>query len=34
MMKTKLTFEPTAAAQAAALAAYNDPEFLTRSIQW
>jgi histidinol-phosphate aminotransferase len=32
MMKTKLTFEPTAAAQAAALAAYNDPEFLTRSI--
>jgi histidinol-phosphate aminotransferase len=32
MLKTKLTFEPTAPAQAAALAAYGDEEFLTRSI--
>ena len=33
MMKTKLTFEPTAPAQAAALAAYSDDEFLKRSIE-
>lgn len=32
MMKSKLTFEPTAPAQAAALAAYGDDEFLQRSI--
>lgn len=31
MMKTKLTFEPTVAAQAAALAALGDPEFLKES---
>lgn len=31
MMKTKLTFEPTALAQAAALAAYEDDEFLQKS---
>jgi histidinol-phosphate aminotransferase len=33
MIKTKLTFEPTACAQAAAYAAYNDSGFLKRSIQ-
>lgn len=33
MLKTKLTFEPTTAAQAAAFAAYHDPEFLTRSVE-
>lgn len=33
MMKTKLTFEPTALAQAAATAAYKDEEFLEKSIQ-
>jgi histidinol-phosphate aminotransferase len=33
MMKTKLTFEPTTLGQAAALAAYQDEEFLERSIQ-
>lgn len=33
MMKTKLTFEPTTLAQAAAVAAYNDDEFLDKSIQ-
>lgn len=32
MMKTKLTFEPTAIAQAAALAAYEDDQFLKESI--
>ncbi|MEX0608369.1 MAG: histidinol-phosphate transaminase [Balneolaceae bacterium] len=32
MMKTKLTFEPTALGQAAALAAYDDDEFLQKSI--
>ncbi|MDR9419980.1 histidinol-phosphate transaminase [Gracilimonas sp.] len=32
MMKTKLTFEPTALGQAAALAAYHDHEFLKKSI--
>ncbi len=32
MMKAKLTFEPTATAQAAALAAYHDTEFLQRSL--
>ena len=32
MMKTKLTFEPTATAQAAALAAYGDDEFLQKGI--
>ncbi len=31
MMKTKLTFEPTSLAQAAALAAYDDTDFLARS---
>lgn len=31
MMKTKLTFEPTAPAQAAAFAALGDPEFLRKS---
>ncbi len=31
MMKTKLTFEPTVLAQAAALAALGDPSFLKRS---
>ncbi|MEX0722134.1 MAG: histidinol-phosphate transaminase [Balneolaceae bacterium] len=33
MMKTKLTFEPTALGQAAALAAYDDDDFLQKSIQ-
>ncbi len=33
MLKTKLTFEPTAPAQAAALAAYNDQDFLKQSIE-
>lgn len=33
MMKTKLTFEPTALGQAAALAAYNDDEFLAKSVK-
>lgn len=33
MMKTKLTFEPTTLGQAAALAAYQDEEFLEESIQ-
>lgn len=33
MLKTKLTFEPTAPAQAAALAAYSDDQFLTESIE-
>lgn len=33
MLKTKLTFEPTATAQAAALAAYEDTEFLEQSIE-
>lgn len=33
MLKTKLTFEPTAPAQAAAFAAYSDDEFLKRSIE-
>jgi histidinol-phosphate aminotransferase len=33
MLKTKLTFEPTAPAQAAALAAYDDLEFLTKSTE-
>jgi histidinol-phosphate aminotransferase len=32
MMKTKLTFEPTVTAQAAALAAYGDDDFLKYSI--
>ncbi|MEX0646928.1 MAG: histidinol-phosphate transaminase [Balneolaceae bacterium] len=32
MMKTKLTFEPAAPAQAAALAAFYDEEFLERSV--
>jgi len=32
MMKTKLTFEPTALAQAAAVAAYSDEDFLLKSI--
>lgn len=32
MMKTKLTFEPTALGQAAALTAYNDHDFLQKSI--
>lgn len=32
MMKTKLTFEPTTLAQAAALSALNDKEFLNQSI--
>ncbi|MFU8813372.1 MAG: histidinol-phosphate transaminase [Balneolaceae bacterium] len=33
MMKTKLTFEPTAPAQAAALAALEDEDFLQESVQ-
>jgi histidinol-phosphate aminotransferase len=33
MMKTKLTFEPTSAAQAAALAAFGDDHFLKKSIE-
>lgn len=33
MMKTKLTFEPTTLGQAAALEAYGDHEFLTKSIE-
>ncbi|MDZ7771484.1 MAG: aminotransferase class I/II-fold pyridoxal phosphate-dependent enzyme [Balneolaceae bacterium] len=33
MMKTKLTFEPTAPAQAAARAALGDEEFLARSVE-
>jgi histidinol-phosphate aminotransferase len=33
MLKTKLTFEPTATAQAAALAAYHDEDFLKRSVE-
>jgi len=33
MMKTKLTFEPTTLGQAAALAAYNDDEFLQKSVE-
>ncbi len=33
LLKTKLTFEPTALAQAAALAAYGDHEFLNKSIE-
>lgn len=33
MMKTKLTFEPGALAQAAALAAYQDEDFLEKSLQ-
>jgi histidinol-phosphate aminotransferase len=33
MLKTKLTFEPTAPAQAAALAAYGDDQFLAESIE-
>lgn len=33
MMKSKLTFEPTAPAQAAAFAAYEDDDFLDRSIE-
>jgi histidinol-phosphate aminotransferase len=32
MMKTKLTFEPTACAQAAAMAAYGDEEHLMKSV--
>jgi histidinol-phosphate aminotransferase len=32
MMKTKLTFEPTTLGQAAALAAYNDGDFLAKSV--
>lgn len=32
LMKTKLTFEPTTLGQAAALAAYNDEDFLQQSI--
>ena len=32
MLKTKLTFEPTAPAQAAALAAYDDIDFLSESV--
>lgn len=32
MMKTKLTFEPTALAQAAALAAYGDQQFIEQSV--
>ncbi|MBD3614934.1 MAG: histidinol-phosphate transaminase [Gracilimonas sp.] len=32
MMKTKLTFEPTALGQAGALAAYGDDEFLAKSV--
>ncbi|PWN05123.1 histidinol-phosphate transaminase [Rhodohalobacter mucosus] len=33
MIKAKLTFEPTAAAQAAALAAYGDFDFLRKSVE-
>lgn len=33
MMKTKLTFEPTAPAQAAAFAAYGDSQFLQKSVE-
>ncbi len=33
MMKTKLTFEPTSLGQAAALAAYNDHDFLAESVK-
>ncbi|MFN1835140.1 histidinol-phosphate transaminase [Balneola sp. MJW-20] len=33
MMKTKLTFEPTTMGQAAALAAYEDEEFIQRSVE-
>jgi len=33
MLKTKLTFEPTAPAQAAALAAYGDDQFLRDSVK-
>lgn len=33
MLKTKLTFEPTAPAQAAAMAAYDDQDFLKQSIE-
>lgn len=33
LLKTKLTFEPTTLAQAAALAAYKDDEFLNKSIK-
>lgn len=33
MTKTKLTFEPTGLAQAAALAAYSDKEFLKKGLQ-
>ena len=33
LMKAKLTFEPTSCAQAAALAAYNDTEFLQKSVK-
>lgn len=33
MMKTKMTFEPTAPAQAAALAALGDEDFLKRSVE-
>ncbi|MEX0845113.1 MAG: histidinol-phosphate transaminase [Balneolaceae bacterium] len=33
MMKTKLTFEPTTLGQAAALAAFNDLEFISKSVQ-
>ncbi len=33
MMKTKLTFEPSTLAQAAALAAYHDQEFVQKSVQ-
>ncbi|MEX0823338.1 MAG: aminotransferase class I/II-fold pyridoxal phosphate-dependent enzyme, partial [Balneolaceae bacterium] len=32
MMKTKLTFEPTTTAQAAALAAYTDDKFIQKSV--
>jgi histidinol-phosphate aminotransferase len=33
MLKTKLTFEPTAVAQAAALAAFEDQDFLKQSVE-
>jgi histidinol-phosphate aminotransferase len=33
LLKTKLTFEPTTLGQAAALAAYEDEEFLEKSVQ-
>lgn len=33
LMKAKLTFEPTSCAQAAALAAYNDIDFLHKSVK-